>query len=99
MVCNSIADYENFYPKNKKEIPKGKEQKSESKGAFLSLSFFYNGVILLFSCFFSCHVVREKFLENGVYFYNFRNSQVIIGRLDFFISSNAMKNNNNNDVL
>ncbi|KAA8549291.1 hypothetical protein F0562_000975 [Nyssa sinensis] len=25
------ADYENFYPKNKKEIPKGKEQKSESK--------------------------------------------------------------------
>lgn len=26
------ADYENFYPKEKKEIPKGNEQKSESKG-------------------------------------------------------------------
>lgn len=35
MVCNSIADYENFYPKNKKETPKGEEQKSESKGEFL----------------------------------------------------------------
>ena len=30
-----IADYENFYPKNKKEIPKGEEQKSESKGEYL----------------------------------------------------------------
>ncbi|XP_031254971.1 ATP-dependent zinc metalloprotease FTSH 10, mitochondrial-like, partial [Pistacia vera] len=25
-------NYENFYPKEKKEIPKGNEQKSESKG-------------------------------------------------------------------
>lgn len=29
---NSSADYENFYPKEKKEIPKGDDQKSESKG-------------------------------------------------------------------
>lgn len=27
-----IIDYENYYPKNKKEIPKGGEQKTESKG-------------------------------------------------------------------
>lgn len=25
-------DYENYYPKEKKEIPKAKEQKTESKG-------------------------------------------------------------------
>lgn len=28
-----FADYENFYPKDKKEIPKGDEQKSQSKGS------------------------------------------------------------------
>ena len=27
------VDYENYYPKDKKEIPKAKQQKSESKGA------------------------------------------------------------------
>lgn len=27
-----LADYENFYPKEKKEIPKGNDQKSDSKG-------------------------------------------------------------------
>ena len=32
-------DYENFYPKNKKEIPEGKEQKSESKGKLRHVSF------------------------------------------------------------
>lgn len=26
------VEYENYYPKNKKEIPKANEQKSESKG-------------------------------------------------------------------
>lgn len=34
MYCPSFADYENFYPKEKKEIPKGKDQKSESKGEY-----------------------------------------------------------------
>jgi len=29
------VDYENYYPKDKKEIPKANEQKSESKGTFL----------------------------------------------------------------
>jgi hypothetical protein len=27
-----LADYENFYPKEKKEVPKGEEKKNESKG-------------------------------------------------------------------
>lgn len=27
-----MADYEKFYPKEKKEVPKGEEKKSESKG-------------------------------------------------------------------
>jgi len=27
-----LADYEKFYPKEKKEVPKGEEKKSESKG-------------------------------------------------------------------
>ena len=26
------VEYENYYPKDRKEVPKGKEQKSESKG-------------------------------------------------------------------
>jgi len=30
--CLVNADYENYYPKNKKEIPKANEQKKESKG-------------------------------------------------------------------
>lgn len=29
------VDYQNYYPKDKKEIPKANEQKSESKGTFL----------------------------------------------------------------
>ena len=32
MVSDFLADYENFYPKGKKEIPKGDQQKSKSKG-------------------------------------------------------------------
>ena len=44
LVCLSFdmiffADYENFYPKDKKEIPKGDEQKSQSKGWVFSNSF------------------------------------------------------------
>jgi hypothetical protein len=37
VYCPSFADYENFYPKEKKEIPKGKDQKLESKGDFFFL--------------------------------------------------------------
>lgn len=32
VVVLLFVDYENFYPKEKKEIPKGDEQKSQSKG-------------------------------------------------------------------
>ncbi len=32
-----FADYENFYPKEKKEIPKGNGRKSESKGEIFLL--------------------------------------------------------------
>lgn len=32
IACCSSTDYENFYPKEKKEAPKGNDQKSESKG-------------------------------------------------------------------
>lgn len=40
----SLADYENFYPKEKKEIPKGNEQKSESnsKGSDFYLFIYFN---------------------------------------------------------
>ena len=33
-LCCFDVDYENYYPKNKKEIPKEKNQKSEFKGMF-----------------------------------------------------------------
>ena len=33
-----LAEYENFYPKDKKETPKENGQKSESKGLFLSFN-------------------------------------------------------------
>lgn len=32
IIKGLISDYENYFPKEKKEIPKGDEQKSESKG-------------------------------------------------------------------
>lgn len=32
LFCKCFVDYENYYPKNKKEIPKENNQKSESKG-------------------------------------------------------------------
>jgi hypothetical protein len=40
VYCPSFADYENFSPKEKKEIPKGNDQKSESKGELLLLLLF-----------------------------------------------------------
>jgi hypothetical protein len=39
VYCPSFADYENFSPKEKKEIPKGKDQKSESKGEYIYFAF------------------------------------------------------------
>lgn len=39
-----FADYENFYPKDKKEIPKGDEQKSQSKGWVL-IKFFRRVIV------------------------------------------------------
>lgn len=33
-VFSLFTDFENFYPKEKKEIPKEDEQKSESKGGY-----------------------------------------------------------------
>jgi hypothetical protein len=42
----SFADYENFYPKEKKEIPKGKDQKSESKGEYIYFVFYFCAVII-----------------------------------------------------
>lgn len=46
MIFNNVLiclDYENYYPKNKKEIPKGGEKKSGSKGVsqFNLLNFFF----------------------------------------------------------
>ena len=34
-----VVEYENYYPKDKKEIPKANESKSESKGLFLFFLF------------------------------------------------------------
>ena len=34
-----VVEYENYYPKDKKEIPKANESKSESKGLFLFFPF------------------------------------------------------------
>jgi hypothetical protein len=48
LVSIGVADYENFYPKEKKEIPKGNDQKSESKG---SISIFLAGRMLIFARF------------------------------------------------
>jgi hypothetical protein len=49
VYCPSFADYENFYPKEKKEIPKGKDQKLESKGEFFFFCF-CAVIIFIFLC-------------------------------------------------
>lgn len=48
-LYSSYTDYENFYPKGKKEIPKGNEQKSESKGECLHFSYLYIHCWFLYS--------------------------------------------------
>lgn len=61
LVSIGVADYENFYPKEKKEIPKGNDQKSESKG---SISIFLAGTMLFFARF----TIELHMLTSGISF-------------------------------
>lgn len=81
LVSIGVADYENFYPKEKKEIPKGNDQKSESKG---SISIFLAGTMLIFARF----TIELHMLTSGIAFTIFFHYHLMV---DFvlYISTGA----------
>lgn len=64
-----VVEYENYYPKDKKEIPKANESKSESKGLFLFFlfpSYYYYYCYCYFHCLFWLFKGYELLIQDGI---------------------------------